>query len=660
MTVTEIGNEQYEGLSTDTKPVNVPANATFLETDTSNTYLYNGTSWVIAGIVNSINVSANGRYTTLADAIAAVKPNTATIINVDAGTFVTPSSKLINITQGNLAIIGQGKGITNIVADSSFTGSTPLLQAQGSVVGSSAPLTVNATPGQTQVTVSTGNSANFAAGQYILIRSNKLFDLELSTKTGEIQRITSVNTGTGVITLHDDLNDSYLTADSASIIQIAPLSNVTIQGITFNTQSASSSLTQGTIYGRFLQDFIMQECEIANPWWAGIELSSCLNSRLEDLYIHDAQDPSGPSGTTHYGVVIHAASKNIVVGRCQFSVTRHGYTMGGQTGTNFEGVPRNIVVSHCTSESADTAHFDTHQAGENITFNACTSIGGIPASGNPGVYGFQVRSPKTTLNDCLSLRATNRGIYLFGQASHTILNGCSVNNCTQFSAAGGYGVYLEASTVYGGGTTPAVTNVVINGCRFKDLDSYAVAGNTGNNDIQIVGCDIYNCNAVVTDANIWLDASNNCIVTGNRFNAGSNRPMFLHGTSDGWIITGNNFVGMGNTAPAFGTGTGSIVKDNKGYNPVSPTSALSNPFPTSGAGNITNSSQAAAVPASGTVQTVRFTPKTIVQTGGTVTVVAVNGVTVGTAAGNYVFKLGIGETYSVTYSVAPTISVFVE
>jgi hypothetical protein len=94
-----------------------------------------------------------------------------------------------------------------------------------------------------------------------------------------------------------------------------------------------------------------------------------------------------------------------------------------------------------------------------------------------------------------------------------------------------------------------------------------------------------------------------------------------------------------------------------GYNPVG---IITNPFPTSGAGNIGNVSQSAAVPASNTTQTVVSTPKTIIQTGGTVTAVKINGTSVATAAGNYTFKLGLGETYSVTYSGAPTISVYCE
>ena len=49
MTVKHKGNQEYEGLSTDTKPVasDTAVNATFAETDTGKLYRNNGTTWVL-------------------------------------------------------------------------------------------------------------------------------------------------------------------------------------------------------------------------------------------------------------------------------------------------------------------------------------------------------------------------------------------------------------------------------------------------------------------------------------------------------------------------------------------------------------------------------------------------------------------------------------
>src|SRR5262249_42829700 len=54
-------------------------------------------------------------------------------------------------------------------------------------------------------------------------------------------------------------------------------------------------------------------------------------------------------------------------------------TTGGASGALENGVQRNIVVSNCTSMAADTAHFDTHDPAESVTYTGCAAIGGKPA-----------------------------------------------------------------------------------------------------------------------------------------------------------------------------------------------------------------------------------------------------------------------------------------
>ena len=55
----------------------------------------------------------------------------------------------------------------------------------------------------------------------------------------------------------------------------------------------------------------------------------------------------------------------------------------------------------------------------------------------------------------------------------------------------------------------------------------------------------------------------------------------------------------------------------------------------------------------------RHSPKTIVVTGGDLSLITINGVDTGLIAG--VFKLGIGETIAVTYDrLIPTSAVFAE
>lgn len=606
---------------------------------------------------NVLTVGASGaQYTTLQAAVNAITTN-PTVIQIAPGTYSTSSAQLITLTKSNVSIEGSGEGVTIIQADASVTGDTPILDIHGAASGASLVITVNTNPGDLTVTISPTDATtlNSAGAQYVLVRSNKIADTEFGAGwyVGEIQRVSAINTTTGVITLKDELNDSYLTTDSASLIQIIPVNNVSVSGITFTSVAATSARTGGFISCRFLNDFAFSACEVDKAWWGGIELSSCINSRLETCYMHDTQDPSGGGGSTHYGAVIKAASKNIVVDTCQFSNTRHSVTMGASSGTNFQGIVRNVTITNCTSENCDTAHFDCHQACENIVFSSNTAVGGTPAG--TMVNGFQVRSPKTSLIGNKIIRCKGRGIYIYAQGSGTNISGCTVTNgLLNSGGAGGDGVYLE-STV---NSQPAITNVNITGCTFSDCVGHAVTGGTGNNDININGNSIKNCCTTSLDGNIKLDGTG-VVVTGNRFTspAGANRPIQMIGSADKWTIVGNDFTGMTTPAPLI-LGTGSTITHNTGYNPIG---VITTAFP-AGTGDLTNVSQTNNAPngtSPGAVITVRLTPKSIQWTPGTGTgigTVNINGIPTGSTASTY-YKLDVGETFQMPYTTAPTFTV---
>lgn len=600
-------------------------------------------------IPNSFTVLADGSgdFADIGSAINAL-PTTGGVINLGTGTFPV-SSSIANTTRSNIVIQGQGVGST--IVSSSITTDNPIFDFEGTVPGTSRSLTANATKGTNTATLSTGDAATFSAGQYVLIRSNKIWDSELSTKTGEIQKISSVNAGTGVVTFVDPLNDTYNTSDSASMIALSLLNNITFQDMSITSTAGSSARTGGSLFFRFINGVYLNNVEFNKLWWAGAQLSSCVNINLNGCNAHDTQDPSGAGGSTHYGYVIHAASRNGILNSCFGSTLRHTVTMGGQTGTNFEGVVRNVTVTNCTSANADTAHYDTHQGCEGIVFSSNVAMGGVPAAGGTSVPAYQIRAPRCTIIGAIILRTPGRGIFLFGNSAGnhgglSVISGCHIEGVSHVAGgANGDAIYYDTS-IPGG---------IINGCKIQDCDGHAVTGGgTGNNDINFTGNEVKNCCVFTTDGNINLQG-NNVVITGNRFRDGPNRPIQMSASStDSWTICDNDFTGMTNTASAL-NGTLSKVYNNMGYNPIG---VITNPFPTSGSGNITNSSQAAAVPASGTTQTVVYTPKRIIMTGGTISNVTIDGTTVASAASNFYLALGVGETFSVTYSVAPTIKVY--
>jgi hypothetical protein len=130
------------------------------------------------------------------------------------------------------------------------------------------------------------------------------------------------------------------------------------------------------------------------------------------------------------------------------------------------------------------------------------------------------------------------------------------------------------------------------------------------------------------------------------------RPIEMAGSSGGWQISGNSFDANTNNGPAP-LSVDTTVIDNAGYNPVG---AITNPWQSGG--DLTNDGGGDPNPTSGVLYTVRQSAKTVVVTAGAVTGIAINGTSTSLSEG--VFKLGIGETIAVTYSVTPTSTVWAD
>ena len=120
----------------------------------------------------------------------------------------------------------------------------------------------------------------------------------------------------------------------------------------------------------------------------------------------------------------------------------------------------------------------------------------------------------------------------------------------------------------------------------------------------------------------------------------------MKGSSKNWHIANNSFAQNNNDSPTP-LSVDSTVINNLGYNPVGMI-----PSPWHPSGDLTNEGGGSADPVSGKLYTVRQSPKTIIITGGTVAQIEIDGTPIGLTAG--VFKLGIGETIAVSYSLTPT------
>ena len=590
--------------------------------------------------------AAKGDFTSLQAAIDALPPSGGKIF-VKAGRY--PLADTVRITRSGVNIQGEGMGITVLVAGSAMTGNTPALDAFSAAAdGTPRLLAADTAPGDLTIQTSPSDAASFSAGDYVLLYSDKQVDTESPAKhAGELKQIAGVDQNTGVITMDDRIFDGYTQADSAHVVRITMLRDLTLSDFSISTQAPSSKLSAGFTHFRFVENLQIERVEVFDAYHTGIHVQSVRNAAISSCYVHHVRDtvssnPAQPANT-RYGIAVGGASQNVTITGCRFSRTRHAVTTGGSSGKNQNGMQRNIVVANCTSMLTDTGHFDTHQPAENVTFIGCVADGGVPAA--TGAYGFQMRARNCSIVGCSVLGAIGRGIMIFGPVSSgAVVSGNMIAGVKAIGSTAGTGVYFDAA---------GTSNHSITGNVIKQCDGAAIDNGGSNDDIVISGNVIEDVNLVVPGAPIQLRDASRVLVSGNNIASGDGPAVAMRGGSDDWAIAGNIVsAGSGMTL----VGTGSVAINNVGYNPVG---VLIDPWPSNGT-DLTNAVAAGrATPRNAVAYTIRHTPKTVVVAGGDVSQILIDGVDSGSTAG--AFKLGVGETIAVSYGATlPSTLVFVE
>jgi hypothetical protein len=519
-----------------------------------------------------VDISGKGDYTDLQTAIDNL-PTAGGKIFVKAGVY--PITSTIKIATSNVQIQGEGMGITVFIGD--MTGNTPAMEAYNQVVGTPRNLVNSTLLGDTTITTSPADAASFTSGEYVLLYSDKVVDTEDTDKhAGEVKQIPlpPFDPTTGVIPVDDQIFDTYTLADSGQVVSITMLQNITLSDFSITTTALSSTLNVGFTHFRFIENLQIERIEVHDAFYAGIHLESVRNANISDCFIHHISDVT-PASNVRYGIETGSASQNISITGCRFSHTRHAVTTGGSSGEFANGVQRNIVVANCTSMLADTAHFDTHQPAENVTFTGCMAIGGVIPK--PEVYGFQMRGINCSIIGCSVLQARGKGIMLFGPVSSgALIVGNMIANVQAIEGTAGTGIYFDGPDASGGPAT-ATSNHTITGNVIKNCDGSAIANDKQNSDIVISGNIIKNTNSVVSGAAIQLVDAENILITGNNISGTApNAAIKMAGTSDNWQITQNY---LEENADVSLSGTGSVVINNAGYNPVG---TIPDPWPASG------------------------------------------------------------------------------
>lgn len=444
------------------------------------------------------------------------------VVYLPKGTYLVSSTLMIH--GDNVTLIGDGVDQTHIIGDSTTTGNTPIITVgNANTTDPGYALTVDATIGDASITISTTDAANFAVDGYALVKSQKQVDSESTTKfAGELHKITDVTFG--VISLSDILYDSYLISESASAAPITMVKNVELKNFSTSSLAATSTLNSGHINAQFVENLTIENVEVGPAWGAGIHVKSCLNVNITDCNIHDIQGSS-----IFYGISIASASANVTVSSNRIARARHSVLLGGLSGTNAEGVPRNVTVFGNVSTEAATAHYDTHEPCDGVVFANNVALGrkdGVATN----VAGFTIRGRNVAVIGNIIKHIPGRGIHIFGaQDGHVEIIGNYIANIH----TDGVGIIVDSS-----GTDAHL----ISGNTIRDCDDSGIQCNGAVDDLVITGNSIVNCPLIGGNAAIFGNNSQRWVISGNKV-VTNNEAVQSSGTSTDWVIIGNSLQG---------------------------------------------------------------------------------------------------------------------
>lgn len=572
------------------------------------------------------------------------------LVEFGPGQFNTRNG--IALIRSNYCIRGSGKGITTIALTTNAPDETTIMGCFPTATATAYLLQSNATAGDLTLALDSGDAANLTSLDYIILRSDLAIDTEFSTrKQGELHRVKSVSGGTVTLSASNDgthVYESYATSNNAAVDKLTMYHNITIEDLTVTDLDTSrgGGLNHGQTSWRYVRNLTIKNCQFRNMFYSAVQLWQTWDTMIAGCEFRDIKDIS-TSANTFYGVEIRGASINTTVTNCTFDNMRHGVTQGAGGSDVLAGRTRNITVTGNTFRGTYASHIDCHQGADGVTFSSNTCIGD-----DGSANAIQARSPATIIGNSI-FGVLGKGIYLFGNASNSVVTGNYINGCT--------------SGIYVGSSTESVRKLTITGNEIVGTGSgypihFTASATVHSGDSSIISGNNIHDNAV-TSYGVVLDSCSNVMVSSNYIQASTaSRILSTHTDGTSNTIIGNYCVGLGGTPfQAFSSSSTHILKDNFGYNMKGASGAsVSTPYPNT-TGNVQNyaASGGLSFPSSGVVYTNVHSPKifTIYNGGATLSAIDINGIRVSGTSGS--FYLQIGETIKVTHTSAPSSSVII-
>ena len=334
------------------------------------------------------------------------------------------------IPRAGVRLIGSGRETVLTQASDAYVIQTP------DFVGTELALTANALAGDAVVSLSSGNAATLAKGDYCILGSSEaVVNSTTGSAYGEWVRVFSVSGTT--VTLYGRIQRAYTTANTATLRKCTLLTGVGVHNLRI-TNPVPGTRTRGAMLLSYCHD-----PQVSHVWGDGldgrlVELTHGVAGLVDGVWARDLTDDGTRFG---YAVAAFGAHAGLRVTNVHGDKVRHVFTTGGAGAAGAKGIPYGVVVSNSTGRDCTGAAFDTHQEGDGVIFSCCNVLGGTGADASLGpAYGFQFRSPRTKANACGSRYAKDIAFRISPEAVGTILSVCDAIGTQGDGAGGGSGV----------------------------------------------------------------------------------------------------------------------------------------------------------------------------------------------------------------------------
>lgn len=456
--------------------------------------------------------------------------------------------------------------LRNMVIDASGLASGDrLFQALGSI---DAAKSLTADAGAFINTVTVADASGIAAGDLLWISSNAVYDSVGGSTYGELVKVKSVSGAT--ITLYDDLQMSYLTADSATIRKVNPKVNVTLENITAGGDGTTNDTALAEFW--YAENVNVINCVGRFFYERNVQFRKVYHARVRGgAYAHSRRAGLG------YGVVVADGSYDAEVTGALFGDMRHGVTVGGDDGVN-----KAVKAHHNVCFGMLEAGLDCHPACNDVDFShntiyldpSNTGSGIVSQSTNlkcaynrivgAGVYGIWYQHLCTPRGSCLiannELISDGTGTIAVEVDAHSASSGIdgvtiSNNQCRGYASFGrvyAQGANIERVSITGNCNVDECSGIPL---QLRTLSSYAITmGDVSGNIFRSNGASIgIHLNGAATNAITLIGVRGNTL----RGTTGT----AIKGDNTNYILTDGNIQFGHSTSVSVG-GANSITGTN--------------------------------------------------------------------------------------------------